>query len=221
MALICFDLDGTLLDPTEGLQACLERACSELGLLNPPPDLLRRQIGLDLSMLVAGPHAIEVVERCWRYFEEEGLFAQRVQEGVPLLLARLKRQGHRLHLLASQPATCARRALHHFDLNLIFDGVTGFLPGEGWVSKGDLLRSLRAEGVLERSGLLVGDRADDLRAARHHGLRGIGVTYAFGSREELEEGAPEALLDSIQELDAWLEKTLREPEIHDPFSRSE
>lgn len=221
MALICFDLDGPILDPTEGLRWSLERACRELDLPLPSAELLRERIGLDLKPLLEGPRAAEALALCWRYFEEEGLFAQRVQEGVHLLLARLKRQGHRLHLLASQPASCTGRALHHFDLNLIFDGVTGLAPGAAWKPKSALLVPLEADGVLRGGGILVGDRADDLQGAAFHGLRGIGATFGFGSRGELAGEHPEAILDSIPALDLWLEKTLKDPEIHDPFSRSE
>lgn len=221
MALICFDLDGPILDPTEGLHASLERACAELGLPTPGVEALRDRMGLDLRPLAPAPRADEALALCWRYFEEEGLFAQRVMEGAHLLLARLKRQGHRLHLLASQPAPCARKALHQFDLNLIFDGVTGFPPGEGWRSKQSLMAPLREDGVLRGGGILVGDRGDDLQAAAAHGLRAVGVAFGFGGRAELEGEQPEAILDSVPALDAWLEKTLRGPEIHDPFSRSE
>lgn len=221
MTLICFDLDGPILDPTEGLRWSLEQACHELGLPFPGIDALRDRIGLDLRPLVEGPRAGEALARCWQLFEEEGLFAQRVQEGVHLMLARLKRQGHRLHLLASQPASSTGRALHHFDLNLIFDGVTGLAPGEGWKPKSALLVPLEADGVLRDGGILVGDRADDLQGAATHGLRGIGAAFGYGSRGELTGEHPEAILDSVQALDLWLEKTLKDPEIHDPFSRSE
>lgn len=221
MALICFDLDGPILDPTEGLHTSLERACRELGTPVPWPEALRDRIGLDLRPLVSGSQTEEALALCWRYFEEEGIFAQRVHEGIHLLLARLKRQGHRLHLLASQPASCVGRALHHFDLNLIFDGVTGLSPGEGWKPKRSLMAPLQADGVLRGGGFLVGDRGDDLQAATAHGLRGVGVTFGFGTRRELEGEHPGIILDSVPALDAWLEKTLRDPEIHDPFSRSE
>lgn len=221
MALICFDLDGPILDPTEGLRWSLEQACGELGLPCPGAEALHGRIGLDLRPLLGGAKAEAALARCWHHFEQEGLFAQRAREGIHLLLARLKRQGHRLHLLASQPASCARRALHHFDLNLIFDGVTGLAPGEGWKPKSALLLPLAADGVLRGGGYLVGDRADDLQGAAAHGLRGLGAAFGFGSRDELAGEHPEAILDSVPALDLWLEKTLRDPEIHDPFSRSE
>jgi phosphoglycolate phosphatase len=221
MALICIDLDGTLLDPMEGLLASLGRSCDEMGATLPPSGEIRRMVGLDLRTLFAEPYATELLHRCWRYFEEEGLFAQRAQDGIHLMLARLKRQGHRLHLVTNQPATCARKALHHFDLNLVFDGVTGLLPGETWKPKIEIMTALHQEGVLARGGLLIGDRADDLRAAHGYGLHGVGLTCGFGTLAELEEAEPAVILDSIRDLDLWLGETLKDPEVHDPFSRSE
>ena len=60
-----------------------------------------------------------------------------------------------------------------------------------------------------------------MRAARAHGIHGIGVTYGYGSREELQEAGAEVLVDSVVALDAWLEAHASGDEIHDAFSRAE
>ena len=69
---------------------------------------------------------------------------------------------------------------------------------------------------------MVGDRAEDMAAAKANGLIPLGVTYGFGSAGELQErrGA-ELLFDSVTALDDWFKEKLHEPEILDSFSRSE
>ena len=224
MALICFDLDGTLVDPIEGMQACFRATAEAYGIPCPDRNRIKETIGLNQEELfrgLSGSRRQEAMAHYWRLFREEGVFAQRILAGVHLLLARLKRQGHRLFLVTHEPVTLARRTLHQFDLILYFDDVAGLLPLESWKSKREILERLRQDGVLQSGGYLIGDRADDVDAAKAHGLTALGVSYGYGSRRELMEAHADVILDSIQALDGWLEKELRDPEIHDPFSRSE
>lgn len=224
MALLCFDLDGTLVDPLEGMHTCLRATCMDFGIPCPDLDRIVEVVGLDLEVLfwdLPNPRRHEVMERYWRLFGEEGVFAQRIHSGAHLMLARLKRQGHRLCLVTNQSAAIARRTLHHFDLILSFDDVIGLTATESWKTKEVIMARLQQDGMLESSGYLIGDRADDMRAAKAHGLKALGVTYGFGKRQELLKAKADILLDSMQALDGWLVKELREPEIHDPFSRSE
>jgi phosphoglycolate phosphatase len=224
MTLICFDLEGTLVDPFEGVQASLRSTCEHFGLPCPDRDRIAGAIGRDMTTFfeaLPGPGAQEAAEHYWRLFSEEGVFDQRVLDGVHLMLARLKRQGHRLVLAACQPSVLAQRTLHQFDLLLGFDEVAALTTGESWKSKVEILDQLREDGAFQSGGYLIGDQADDMRAATVHGLRAIGVAYGFGSRQELLEAKTEIILDSVQALDGWLEKELSGPEIYDPFSRSE
>lgn len=47
---------------------------------------------------------------------------------------------------------------------------------------------------------MVGDRADDIAGARENLVRSIGVTWGYGSREELEAAGADGLVDSVAEL---------------------
>jgi phosphoglycolate phosphatase len=52
------------------------------------------------------------------------------------------------------------------------------------------------------TGTMVGDRHVDMEAARAHGLRGVGVTWGFGTAEELREAGADVLVASPAELPA-------------------
>ena len=47
---------------------------------------------------------------------------------------------------------------------------------------------------------MVGDREYDIRGAREVGLRSIGVTYGYGSREELLNAGADWIADSTGEV---------------------
>lgn len=228
MALICFDLDGTIVDPLLGVRKCVARVCREMGLACPDEATIREWIGFGMReslALIPGledPGKLEeALDRYVEAYREDGVFEHEVYEGAHLMLSRLKRQGHRIYIVSSKPGLFARRITYQFDLNLIFDDIFGAELKGAWQPKTVVLDRLRQEGRLEPGGYFIGDRGDDMRAARDHDLHAIGVTYGYGSRQELLDAGADILLDSIPELDAWLARELTDPEIHDAFTRSE
>ena len=228
MALICFDLDGTIVNPLLGVRNCVARVCREMGLTCPDEATIRDWIGFgmreSLAMIPGLEDPKKLEEALDRYvdaYREDGVFEHEVYEGVHLMLARLKRQGHRLYIVSSKPGLFARRITYQFDLNLVFDDIFGAELKGAWQPKTVVLDRLRQEGRIEPGGYFIGDRGDDMRAAKDHGLHAIGVTYGYGSRKELLDAGAEILLDSVLDLDAWLARELTDPEIHDAFTRAE
>ena len=228
MALICFDLDGTIVNPLLGVRNCVARVCREMGLTCPDEATIRDWIGFgmreSLAMIPGLEDPKKLEEALDRYvdaYREDGVFEHEVYEGVHLMLARLKRQGHRLYIVSSKPGLFARRITYQFDLNLIFDDIFGAELKGTWQPKTVVLDRLRQEGRIEPGGYFIGDRGDDMRAAKDHGLHAIGVTYGYGSRKELLDAGAEILLDSVPDLDTWLARELTDPEIHDAFTRAE
>jgi len=228
MALICFDLDGTLVDPLQAMNHCLRKTCEGFGLPCPTPAQVAASIGRPVAELLATLPGMDdpirqagVLERYRCLFQEEGIVLHRIYDGVLLMLTRLRHQGHGLYAVTVKPVRQARRVLHQFDLLLAFEEVFGGEPEAGLRTKGEVIAHLRGQGILQPGGFLVGDRAEDVRAADANGLTPIGVTYGFGSREELRAAGCERLFDSVTALDDWFKEKLQQPEIRDSFSHSE
>ncbi len=51
---------------------------------------------------------------------------------------------------------------------------------------------------------MIGDRAQDIVGARQNGLCAIGVTYGFGSLEELRAAGPDHLVACASEIPSLL-----------------
>jgi phosphoglycolate phosphatase len=225
MALICFDLDGTLVDPLRAMHQAFRTTCEEFGLPCPSPEQVASRIGLGAGELfsdLAEPGRLAAARRrYWDLFAEQGIVQHRIYDGTLLMLARLKHQGHKLYVVTVKPVRYARQVLHQFDLLLAFDDVFGSALASPWLSKGEVFAQLRDQGILQPGGFMVGDRADDMTVARDNNLVPLGVTYGFGSYAELKGAGAQVLFDSVMELDDWFKEKLRDPEIHDSFSRSE
>ena len=225
MALICFDLDGTLVDPLQAMEHCVRLTCEEFGLPCPPAGQVAASVGFGPEQLFAGladpARLAEVQKRYWSHFAEDGIVRHRIYDGILLMLTRLKHQGHQLYAITVKPARYARQVLHQFDLLLAFEDVSGSALEGPWRSKGEVVAQLREQGVLRPGGFLVGDRAEDIAVAQANGLIPLGVTYGFGAAGELRDAGAGLLFESVTALDDWFKEKLHEPEFLDSFSKSE
>ncbi|WP_306589746.1 HAD family hydrolase [Geothrix sp. 21YS21S-4] len=226
--LVCFDLDGTLVDPLLGVRNCVRKTCAAFGLERPSDAVLRGWIGLGMREALAtleglqDPARLEAaLEFYWERYREDGVFEHELYPGVFHLLHRLKRQGHRLYVVSAKPTLFARRIAYQFDLNLIFDDIFGSSLKGRWQPKTEVLAGLAERGTIWRGGVFVGDRGVDMAAARDHRLEAVGVAWGYGTREELREAGAERIFDAVPDLDAWLQIRFPGAEAFDAFSRSE
>jgi phosphoglycolate phosphatase len=226
--LVCFDLDGTLVDPLLGVRNCVRKTCAAFGLDMPSDAALRDWIGFGMRESLAtldglrDPARLEAaLDFYWERYREDGVFEHELYPGVFHLLHRLKRQGHRLYVVSAKPTLFARRIAYQFDLNLIFDDIFGSSLKGRWQPKAEVLAGLAARGTIWPGGVFVGDRGVDMAAALGQGLEAAGVAWGYGSREELQDAGAERIFDAVPDLDAWLKARFPEAEAFDAFSRSE
>ena len=191
---IClFDLDGTLTDPRIGITKSFKYALSEFG-IHEELDDLTKFIGPPLresfkNYGFSDSDTEKAVLKYREYFAETGLFENTVYPKVPEVLYNLKSLNGMLAVVTSKPEFYAGRILEHFNLNEYFclvcgDKMDGSLTKNG---KYDLIKI--ALNVLDpnrkMSAIMIGDRKHDILGAREAGIDSIGVTWGYGSKEEL------------------------------------
>ena len=203
-----FDLDGTLTYPAPGICACLAHAVSALGRPAPPGAELRRFIGPPLRDVFAellgsseGALVEEAVRRYRERFSTIGLYENAVYPGIPNVLAALGAEGFSLRVVTSKPHVFADRIIDHFGLREFFPRVYGAeLTGER-SSKAELIaHALVSEDAPPSRACMIGDRRHDVEGARAHGVTAIGVTWGYGSREELEQAGADRVVEHLDEL---------------------
>jgi phosphoglycolate phosphatase len=188
---VLVDLDGTLLDPKPGILGSIQYALARLGAPVPPLEDLTWAIGPPLRTTF--PQLLgcaDLVEEAVALYREKyvggAMYDALVYAGIPQALEALSAAGCRLILATAKPHVYARPILNHFDLGRHFAAVYGpELDGTN-DSKADLIACiLREHRVSPQHAIMVGDRHIDISAAAHNEIGALGVTWGYGSRDEL------------------------------------
>jgi len=206
LVLVLFDLDGTLTDPYEGITESVAYALDSMGL--PPLDSERRRafIGPPLwdsfAALGLGPAAVQEAVALYRErFTQQGIFENRVYDGVAEALAELSGRSVQMAVATSKPTAFAERIIEHFGLEGFFDVVGGATLDGTRRHKADIIRlTLSALAPLSSQAVMVGDRAQDVLGARAHGLPSIGVRWGYAEPGELEAAGAQQIVDAPAEL---------------------
>ena len=205
---LLLDLDGTLTDNYAGISRSILHALAQLGAGAASAVELKRCVGPPLRHSFARLLNTEdpiLIEQALAHYREryatEGWRENEVYSGIDAALAALDARGHRLLLCTSKPQVYAERIVAHFGLARHLDAVYGAELGGRLDDKAELMAALLAAEQLEPARcVMIGDRAQDMRAAKAHRVDALGVLWGYGSREELVSAGARALIGAPEEL---------------------
>jgi len=203
-----FDLDGTLTDPAEGIFHCVRYALSKFGVAAGEDRVLTAYIGPPLEDSFIGVHHLSeadakmAIQYYRERYEAQGMFENRPYEGMPRLLTDLKEAGYRLFVMTLKPEVFARKILAHFGMDNCFDEIYGCELERSRIRKEEILRRALSEQGLEDVSLclMIGDREQDVQAAKALGMACAGVLYGYGSLDELTAAGADFLVPDIPAL---------------------
>lgn len=214
---VLFDLDGTLLDTVGDIAAALNRALEEGGYAPRPLEVVRAGVGRGAAVLIQRVLAGEalasgveerLLERFFAHYEalhETGdtrtVAFPGVLEGVHALHAR----GLPLGVVTNKRHDLALAALGDAGLLDAFRIVVG---GDTCPTRkpdpGPLHYALQHLGVAPGAALMVGDSANDVRAARAAGMPVLCVPYGYTEGTDPRELDSDGMIDSLAQLPGWL-----------------
>lgn len=211
---ILFDLDGTITDPGEGITNSVAYVLQNYGIPVPPRQELYKFIGPPLkdSFIeyygLTPENAQKGVYIYREYFDRQGIFENKIIPGATELLSKLKANGYTLVLATSKPEPAAKRILEHFDFSKYFDYACGADLEGKLENKADVIRyALETAGASNPSrAIMIGDRKHDVEGAIANGLDSIGVTFGYGSREELANAKATFIASSFDEVYDFISK---------------
>jgi phosphoglycolate phosphatase len=210
---VAFDLDGTLIDSAPDIARALGRTLASFGRAGLTVPQVRAMVGDGSAMLLrqafraTGPDLADdmVAEALARYLDiyfEEPVDPACLFPGVRETLSALHDAGVRLGMCTNKPERITRKFLRELGLTALFPAVAG----------GDTLPVRKPDGrhlawVLERLGegpaAMVGDNANDVKAARAVGIPVVAVSFGYPRMPVADLGA-DIVIDRFADLPAAL-----------------
>ena len=188
-----FDLDGTLTDPGEGITRSVQYALAKFGITVENRRELYCFIGPPLHESFekyygfSAEDAFRCVDAYREYYAVKGIYENEVYAGIGEALAALKEGGVKISLATSKPEGYAKQILEHFELIGCFDAVAGSNMDGSRTKKAEVVaRALELLGSPDvRDCVMIGDREHDIIGGKAHGMDTVGVTFGYGSEQEL------------------------------------
>lgn len=203
-----FDLDGTITDSSLGITNSAMYALKKFGIAEEDRVKLYKFIGPPLVVSFreyygfSEEKAWEAVRYYREYYQDKGIFENRVYDGFEEMLKKLKAAGKRLAVATSKPEPYARKIIEYFGLSSYFDYVAGMELDGGRGTKAEvILYALDVLGIEDKSEvLMIGDREHDVIGAKEAGVDCLGVLYGFGDRKELEEAGADYIAETVEDI---------------------
>lgn len=206
--IILFDLDGTLSDPKIGITKSVQYALDKMGIVETNLDKLECFIGPPLQISFAEYYGFDednthkAIDFYRERFKEKGMFENELYPSIPLLLNSLKEQQFTLVVATSKPTVFAEQILKYFDIDQYFDLVVGSNLDGTRAAKTEIIQYIldRYSDFMLNDFIMIGDRKHDLVGANNTGINSIGVTYGYGSLDELSASKPTYIAGNVDQL---------------------
>jgi len=201
---LIFDLDGTISDPFVGISRSINHALEALQFDPVDPERVRPMIGPPLNEIfehflgdLPARTMQDLVDRYRERYATVGYAENEIYDDIAHIIARLAAAGYAMGVCTSKRADYAQRIIDMFGLSKHFSFIDG---GGVGIEKRQQIGALVANGLAANSSIMIGDRAIDIIAGKSNGVASAGVLWGFGGRAELEQAAPDYLLDSPVDL---------------------
>lgn len=187
---ILFDLDGTLTDSGEGIMKCALLALEHFGIEVPDFNALRVFVGPPLheTFIKFGVPADKTDEAIRIYrsrYIPIGKYENHPYPGIPELLEKLQKDGHRLYVATSKPEEMSIDILTKFGLAHYFTRICGASLDTSRSTKEAVIAYLLEECGRSDQFVMVGDTVFDVVGAAAHKIPCIGVSWGYGEADDM------------------------------------
>lgn len=211
-----FDLDGTLLDSLASLWYTSNNMLSNEGLMNLPIDNYRYYAGDGARTLLArvlhdtriintdkAKHDPKNPDDFEYYYAEHIRFLNRDKDyrvkpydGMPELLAELKKRGMKLAVLSNKPYEATQKLIPQYFGEGTFDIIMGLKDGMKKKPDPEGAYQIAKKFGIETSEIMYfGDTNVDMQTGKNAGMLTVGVLWGFRTRKELEDNHADIIIE--------------------------
>lgn len=211
---LLFDMDGTITDSYDAVTRSFIYALEYYGIKVKEGERLDFILGPPLRQSFENHYgftpekAVEATEKYRERYQKYFLKEHKIFDGVKNLLSDLNKCGFKNILATSKPEVSARKILEHFNLNKYFYYISGASLDSSRDTKEKVLEHIFDELKIpdKSKAIMIGDRKYDMMGAKHMNIDALGVTYGYGTRQELEAYNPVYIADNCKQIYDFLTK---------------
>lgn len=205
---VLFDLDGTLLDTTEGVLESAIYAAKNLGYPELPHETMLTFVGPPIQQSFikwygcTAEKAQEAANVFRSYYKENALFKADLYPGIIELLKELKLRGVKIGVATYKREDYAVSILEHFGIAPFCQTMHG-ADNYNKLTKADIVNICIQElSSLKDGVVLVGDTEHDAKGAIEAGIPFFGVTFGFGfhSPQDVDEYPNVGYADNAKDI---------------------
>ncbi len=205
---LLFDLDGTLTDSQEGVIKCFQFTIMELRQAHCSESELKNLIGVPIrsifqKLLESDDNDLinKAISIYRERFSEIGIVENKVYPGIADLLAFLRKNSYRLWIVTLKNEADAKKIVRYFSFDKLIQGVYGPDLDEYPDNKSQLIKSVLTDFKLVPSEtVMIGDREEDVFAGKSNQTMTIGVTYGYGTEDEITNSGPDYICNNPYEI---------------------
>ena len=203
-----FDLDGTLLNTLNDLAASTNYALRSAGMPEHSVEDVRRFVGNGVKKLMEraipngldNPKFDETYATFRRHYLEHSLDTTKPYDGIPEVLAELKRRGKKLAIVSNKFYAATQELAKHFFPETIQVAIGERENIHKKPAPDTVLEAMRQLGVGREGSIYIGDSDVDIDTAKNVGIPCISVLWGFRDKDFLISHGATHLIKTPKEL---------------------
>lgn len=203
-----FDLDGTLLNTLRDLAASTNYALRSAGMPEHSVEDVRRFVGNGVKKLMEraipqgleNPKFDETYATFRKHYLEHSLDTTKPYDGIPEVLAELKRRGKKLAIVSNKFYAATQELAKHFFPETIQVAIGERENIRKKPAPDTVLEAMRQLGVGREGTVYIGDSDVDIDTAKNVGVPCISVLWGFRDKDFLIEHGATHLIKEPKEL---------------------
>lgn len=215
LKLAIWDMDGTLVDSREIIHESMSQGFAACGLTSPTYDQSRRIVGLSLHEACArlAPEDIsaekvdalvDAYRQAFIAFRSRPGYVQPLYEGAMDILQQLRDENWLIAMATGKTRQGIRSVFDQHPMEPFFDTVWCADDGPGKPHPFMVQQSMDALGAEAHQSLMIGDATFDVLMGNAAGVKTLGVSWGFGTSDELAEAGADEIHETFESLSASL-----------------
>lgn len=204
---VLLDFDGTIADTGEGIFSSVRYAIEAMGFDPLPEETIHTFIGPPIfssfrrELNLSDEDSAKAVEKYRERYVEDGIYKLKVYDGLEKLMNDMKKSGIKLAIASSKPENFIVKILEFLKSDNLFDYISAPENDKAPESKTALVeRAVNHLGIDKSRAVMIGDRYFDIDGANGAGIDSIGVTFGFGSKEELQNAGATFIAENVDDI---------------------